>query len=378
MQAARHPAEAERLAALARYGILDSEPEGLYDDVVALAAKLCNAPIAIINLVAEGRQWFKAEVGLGVRETPLDVSICAHAILQPGLFEVPDTLADPRFANNPLVVGQPHLRFYAGALLETEDGFPLGTLCTLDYRPRRLTEDQKQILRVLARQVMTQMELRRSLATERAARSAISRALEQQGLLLAEMDHRVKNSLAMVSGFLAVQAQLAPDAASSASLEKARDRVQAIATVHDLLQHSPDFAQIEISPFLQQLCGELARNAPASVAAILVEAESVPLSSRVATAIGVVVNELVTNAGKYAYAAAAPGPIRVDFACDGDRWRLAVSDDGRGLPADFTPEASNGLGLRVVLAEAQSLGGTLRAEPVALGTCLALCFPPER
>ncbi len=163
--------ESRRLSALDSYGVLDTPPERDFDEVVLLAAQLCEAPIAVVNLIAENRQFFKAEVGLGVRETPLDVSICAHAILQPGLFVVPDTTRDPRFAANPLVTGAPHLRFYAGALLETEDGLPLGTLCVLDSvpRPDGLTVQQRFALDVLARQVMAQHELRRALAAQRAS-----------------------------------------------------------------------------------------------------------------------------------------------------------------------------------------------------------------
>jgi PAS domain S-box-containing protein len=163
--------EAERLSALDSYGVLDTPPERDFDEVVQLAAQLCEAPFAVVNLIAENRQFFKAEIGLGVRETPLDVSICAHAILQPGLFVVPDTTRDPRFASNPLVTGAPHLRFYAGALLETEDGLPLGTLCVLDSvpRPAGLTAQQRFALDVLARQVMAQLELRRALEARRAS-----------------------------------------------------------------------------------------------------------------------------------------------------------------------------------------------------------------
>src|ERR1700761_118396 len=103
MKVALHPAEGARLAALRRYEILDTPVEDAYDAVVKLVAAICDAPIAVVNLIDNGRQWFKAEVGLGVRELPLDASICAHAILQPGLFIIPDTQADPRFADNPLV-----------------------------------------------------------------------------------------------------------------------------------------------------------------------------------------------------------------------------------------------------------------------------------
>jgi PAS domain S-box-containing protein len=163
--------ESKRLSALDSYGVLDTPPERDFDEVVELAAQICGAPISVVNLIAENRQFFKAEVGLGVRETPLDVSICVHAILERGLFVVPDTTRDPRFAGNPLVTGAPHLRFYAGALLETEDGLPLGTLCVLDSKPRPegLTSQQGFALLVLARQVMAQLELRRALAAREAS-----------------------------------------------------------------------------------------------------------------------------------------------------------------------------------------------------------------
>jgi PAS domain S-box-containing protein len=133
---------------------------------VRLAANVFEAPIAVVNLIAEGRQCFKAEVGIGADELPLDVSICAHAILQPGIFVVQDTTQDARFASNPLVIGDPGLRFYAGALLETPDGLPLRTVCVLDTKPRLdgITEHQRLTLEVLARQVMTQLELRRALS----------------------------------------------------------------------------------------------------------------------------------------------------------------------------------------------------------------------
>lgn len=158
--------EAGRLMALDQYGILDTPREAEFDDVVRLAADTFDAPIAVVNLIADGRQWFKAEVGIGADELPLDVSICVHAILQRGVFVVPDTTKDRRFDRNPLVTGEPGLRFYAGALLETPDGLPLGTVCVLDTKPRPegISAHQKLTLEILARQVMTQLELRRALA----------------------------------------------------------------------------------------------------------------------------------------------------------------------------------------------------------------------
>lgn len=162
--------EADRVAALEAYAIVDTSPEAEFDDIVRLAADTFGAPIAVINLVARDRQWFMAETGIGVRELPLDVSICAHAILQNDFLVVPDTRRDARFACNPLVTAHEGLRFYAGALLRSSEGLPIGTVCVLDRNPRPagITSHQRLVLEVLARQVMTQLELRKALATQRA------------------------------------------------------------------------------------------------------------------------------------------------------------------------------------------------------------------
>ncbi|MBB5695782.1 PAS domain-containing protein [Muricoccus pecuniae] len=178
--------EPERLAALGRYNILDTPPEQDFDDLVRMAADLLGAPVAAVNLIAEDRQWFKAEIGLGVREMPLDNSICSRVILSPGELVIPDLLKDPRFDRNPLVTSEPGLRFYAGELLETPDGLPLGTLCVLDTKPRPdgLSDQQRFALKTLARQVMSQMNLRRSLAQQERLRAeqAHSEALRRQVL----------------------------------------------------------------------------------------------------------------------------------------------------------------------------------------------------
>jgi PAS domain S-box-containing protein len=158
--------EAERLSALESYGVLDTPAEAAFDDIARLAAQICAVPIALVSLVSDARQWFKSEIGLGVRETSRDVSICATAIRHGDLFVVPDLARDRRFADNLLVTRPPHVRFYAGAVLRTPEGVPLGTVCVLDHapRPQGLDEGQAFTLKVLARQVMTQMQLRRAIA----------------------------------------------------------------------------------------------------------------------------------------------------------------------------------------------------------------------
>ena len=155
--------EAARVAALDRYAILDTEPEQSFDDLVILAAHVCKTPMASLTLVDDHRQWFKSIVGVQVRETSREISFCAHAIEQSGLFIIPDTLQDPRFKDNPLVTGEPHARFYAGAPLVNDDGFALGTLCVVDRQPRQLEDEQKMALTSLSHLAMRQIELRMNL-----------------------------------------------------------------------------------------------------------------------------------------------------------------------------------------------------------------------
>ncbi len=152
--------EQERLNALLRFQILDTHQEQDFDDIAALASHVCQTPIALITFVDANRQWFKSRVGIQETETPRDIAFCAHAITQDGLFLIEDAVSDPRFAENPLVKEDPHIRFYCGAPLVTKDKFSLGTLCVIDRVPRQLNDDQKQALLSLSRQAVRQLELR--------------------------------------------------------------------------------------------------------------------------------------------------------------------------------------------------------------------------
>ena len=172
--------EAERLAALKEYHILDTGTEQSYDDITILTAHICNVPIAMISLVDEARQWFKSRVGLEPQQTSRDVAFCAHAILQEEPLIVRDATKDRRFADSALVTGEPHIRFYAGIPLINPEGLALGTLCVVDHQPRRLSAAQQKALQALSRQVMALLELRR-VSTHLA--DALDHVKTLQGLL---------------------------------------------------------------------------------------------------------------------------------------------------------------------------------------------------
>lgn len=155
--------DAERLRTLRAYKILDTKPEERFDELTRLAALICGVPISLISLIDTDRQWFKSKFGLNVQETPRAQAFCTHAIMQPELFIVPDASKDERFANNPLVTGDLHIRFYAGEPLAARDGHVLGTLCVIDHEPHTLTEAQKEALRIVGKLVIANFELRRDL-----------------------------------------------------------------------------------------------------------------------------------------------------------------------------------------------------------------------
>ena len=359
MKAELHSAEEFRLAALRSYEILDTPREADFDEVVTVTAAICGAPISVINLIDQGRQWFKAEVGLGVRETPIDSSICAHAILQPGLFIVPDTRLDRRFLDNPLVMGEPHLRFYAGALLQTPEGFPLGTVCVLDYKPRQLDDTQKAFLRLMANQVMKLLELRRIAAAEHAARIHAEQLVKENHTLMREGDHRLMNSLQLVQSVLALQSRSASSEETRAQLDMASNRVLAIATVHKHIHLTSSMEEIDFDIFLRRLCESLKHNAPAQIIAINVTAENAKLRSDLASGMGLLIAELVTNSFKYAYPVGQRGSVAVDFRQSPDGWLLEVSDQGRGLPEGFDIDQSTGFGMTVVKAFVRRLDATI-------------------
>lgn len=158
-----HPIdEANRLEALRAYQILDTPPEKVFDDLVRLAAYICGTPNSAVTLIDAERQWFKAQLGLDNTESAREHAFCQYAMLAENVYEIEDATKDPLFQNNPFVATESGIRFYAGAPLVTPEGHALGTICTFDSTPRRLTDEQRDAMRILAREVVAHLELRRA------------------------------------------------------------------------------------------------------------------------------------------------------------------------------------------------------------------------
>lgn len=367
MQVAQRSAydEARRLAAVHRYDILDTPPDGSFDRITSIAANLFSTPISIISLVDHDRVWFKSHHGLDLEQIERSPGLCASAILQSQPWLLTDAKTDVRSLAHPLVAGDFGLRFYLGVPLRTQDGFNLGTLCVIDKAPRAVTEQQIEDLTGLASIVMDQMELRlsaRCAVAELEKVVAEKEAALQRSLLMAkEIDHRVMNSLQLTSGLLKVQHQSLGNSEAAEQLALAAGRVSAIALVHRHIYMNDHPANTGCKVYLERLCSDLSQMLRRdSTPDIAVEVAEAPLSPQQIVPLGLIVAELVTNAAKH-----GEGKITVSVmhAASGD-FSLSVSDEGPGLPWDYDPAKAGGLGTKVITAMVAQLGGQLFVGPV--------------
>lgn len=239
--------ERERLAAVRRYDVLDTPPDGAFDRITAIAARRFAVPIAIISVVDQDRIWFKSHFGLDVKQIGRDPGLCASAILSELPHVLPDAAKDVRSLANPLVAGEFGLRFYAGVPLRTFDGYNLGTLCVIDKEPRTFEQAQIDDLKDLASVVMDQLELRLSSI----------RAVNTARMLAREIDHRVMNSLQFVSSMLTMQGRATGNIESSTHLKQAADRVMVVARVHKHFYANEPSERVACLKFIQRICADL-------------------------------------------------------------------------------------------------------------------------
>ena len=345
--------EHARLEALRSYGVLDTPPEQLFDDVTKLAAQICGVPISAISLVDEERQWFKSIVGLDARETPRDAAFCAHAILEPEVMVVEDAATDRRFADNPLVLGDPGIRFYAGAPLVTPEGLALGSLCVIDSVPRELSDEQVEALRVLGRLVMTELELRIKLQENAELVHSRGEAVEASRLksaFLANMSHEIRTPLNGVIGMTELLLETGLDEEQRGYAEVAQSSADALlAVVDDVL----DFSKIEAGKLVLHAVDFSPRDTVRDVARMLAVTahgkgielycligEQVPATLHGdETRFRQVLINLVSNAVKFTPA----GKVTVEVSATGPahrdaQLRVEVMDTGIGIEASQVDE----------------------------------------
>lgn len=349
--------EPQRMAAVSRYQVLDTPPDGAFDRITALAARLFDVPISIISIVDHDRIWFKSHHGLEVTEIPREPGLCASAILSPDPHILPDASVDPRSLANPLVAGDFGLRFYAGVPLTTDDGHNLGTLCVIDKVARPFTKDQIEDLKDLGSLVIDQLELR----------MAARRAIAQNQLMAREIDHRVTNSLQFVSGLLTMQSRASADENATAQLQEAATRVAAVARVHRHF-YSSDSAHVSAIAFLRRLCADLSDICDKP---IQVTGDEGDVPTTLILPIGLIANELITNAVKH-----GSGRIDLTYAIDAAEHSLSVCDEGPGPPSDVTAGSVRGLGMKVIDSLTHQLKGSLTTGPKesGRGSCSTVTF----
>ena len=351
--------EEVRLATLRGYNILDTAPENDFDEITQLASELCQTPIALISLVEDDRQWFKSTVGTDMAQTDIESSICAHAVRARADLEIADTRLDPRTADNPLVTGQDNLQFYAGALLEMEDGLPMGTLCVLDHTPRRLSDFQRRALKVLANQVMRQIELRR--------------ALSAADILRKEVDHRVKNSLQSLEALIRIQARGETSEDARNALEAVQGRLSMISNLHEALYLADTGARVSMSSFLDRVVQAATQQLPEGVK-VACNTSPLDLDPRDASSVGMIVNEAMANAGKYAFGDGGSGLFEVTGRRTDASYTLICRDDGHAA-SGAAVTTGTGMGQRIMQAAAQQLGGTCESGATDNGYTVTITWP---
>ncbi len=368
--AAAPPGQDARLGALHAYSILDTPVESSFDDITLIASHICRTPIAVINLIDASRQWFKSERGLGVRETPLETSICAHAILEHEYLEVPDTTADPRFARNPLVTGDPGLRFYAGALLRTPDGHAIGTVCVLDYEPRKLDDEQRAVLFALARQTMAQLELRRGVLDARRSRQTHQRVVALAGENLSAPLSVIEVALFHATDAVKDDVDLSNEV--KAAREASRQLMGNFRRMSEALRidkGTVEQTRIDIADFVSDVADRWLVVADRSGRELRIDAADGVVNSD-PKRLRSILDNLLGNAFKHAQ----DGPVLLRVRHENHATVFSVEDSGAGIPGEqharifdafhqLKPTRDGlGMGLSIVQRNAELLGATVSVD----------------
>lgn len=377
--------EEERLRYLDELQILDTLEEAAYDDLTFLAAQICNTPIALVSLVDRERQWFKSHHGLDAHETPRNIAFCAHAILTDETLVIEDTLRDKRFFDNPLVTGAPEVKFYAGAPLILRDNIHVGTLCVIDQQARSLDSSQRRALEALARQVVSQLELRLQL-------QAAARLDQTKDEFISMVNHELRTPLTAINGALSLLnngvAGSLPSKAVTLVDVAHRNGERLLNIVNDILDVAKleagkmklQMQGIELVPFLQkaldlnrmfyegQGCRAVLHLAPTSASLRVLGDEQRLLQ---------VMSNLISNAAKFSRAG---DQIEISFQREQGKVTVSVTDHGIGISADdqkylftkfkqlenqtHTKAPGTGLGLNICKLIIEQHGGSIVCESI--------------
>lgn len=354
--------ENERLRRLIATGLLDTAGEARFDRLTRLASATLGAQIALISLVDADRQWFKSRVGLEANETGRDISFCSRAIETPQeVMVVLDAERDPRFADNPLVTGDPNIRFYAGAPLVTADGHALGSLCVIDTKPRsEFTDTEKGILRDLAKGVMTEIEA-----------AASERDIEDLKVINRELQHRMGNLYAQVSGVVSLLGKSEEDVDSF--MRKLNDNIRTMAQVQALFAanqyHTVGFGELVESALLPF------SSAVSSGRIKIADDHELTVSERGAFMLTLVLNELATNAAKHGALSSDDGSILLRTGRDSV---ITISWQENFLRKSEIADLGEGFGTRILRDIApRGLQGTSSIEFLPSGFLYSLTADPR-
>lgn len=360
--------ERKRLFDLHESSLLDSPQEEEFDEIVKFASSLCNMPISLISLVDANRQWFKARVGLNVSETSRDISFCSHTILQDNIFEVPDTLNDHRFNDNPLVINDPSIRFYAGVPLVTRTGSRLGTLCVIDKIPGYLNEKQKFGLRVLANNVIKVAELRTK-------NRELHYLTDTQKKIISILAHDVRNPLASIKNIIELKQSDVLDVNEAAEmmgmvtcqLNSTIDMVENVVNwgqLHlqfgNLKFNDVDLHELTVRIFGSESLNSIIKN---NQLINLIEPGTLIYSDQ--NILEFILRNLVSNANKFT----KNGSISVSALRTDAKITLSVADTGVGMTKEQAKGLLNGNG-----AGSKSASGTNMEKGNGLGLLLVKEF----
>jgi two-component sensor histidine kinase len=358
--------EKSRIEVLKSYEILDSPSDDDYNSITFLASEIFNAPISLISLVDEERQWFKSKIGLDISETERDISFCTHAIhTSDEVYVIEDARKNAMFQNNPLVTGKPDIVFYAGAPLVDSDGYVIGTLCIIDTKERSFSTQEAQKLKILANQVMKLLDLRKK-------NNHLKILNNEKTILLKEIQHRVKNNLQLISSLISLQISKLSDKNLSDSFNICLNRIMAISNIHQNIYLESARERVNFKIYITDLLNSF-EIAHSSVKNIQNEIEDITLGLDIAVPLGLIISEILTNTFKHAFTDSQEKHVQIVFQKkENDQLELIIKDSGVGFNTTEKWETSDSLGFEIIKTLIDQINGSITCFSTKNGTCFSI------